>query len=80
MEFHKDPYLDHYYLNLRPLSLLISKFPQSKFNIFADDIIIYQTLPLKTMTTHLSLIELIIYAPGYSIIIFTTKYRQDITD
>ena len=47
MEFHKDPYLDHYYLNLRPLSLLISKFPQSKFNIFADNIIIYQTLPLN---------------------------------
>ena len=32
---------------LRPLSLLISKFPQIKFNIFADDIIIYQTLPLE---------------------------------
>ena len=29
---------------LRPLFLLISKFPQIKFNIFADDIIIYQTL------------------------------------
>ena len=29
---------------LRPLSLLISKFPQIKFNIFANDIIIYQTL------------------------------------
>ena len=32
---------------LRPLSLLISKFPQIKFNIFADDIIIYLILPLK---------------------------------
>ena len=32
---------------LRPLSLLISKFPQIKFNIFAYDIIIYQTLPLE---------------------------------
>ena len=28
------------------------------------------------MTTHISLIELIIYATGYSIIKFTTKYRQ----
>ena len=26
---------------LRPLSLLISKFPQIKFNIFADDICIF---------------------------------------
>ena len=32
---------------LRPLSLLISKFPQIKFNIFVDDIIIYLILPLK---------------------------------
>ena len=32
---------------LHPLSLLISKFPQIKFNIFADDIIIYLILPLK---------------------------------
>ena len=32
---------------LRPLSLLISKCLQIKFNIFADDIIIYQILPLK---------------------------------
>ena len=32
---------------LRPLSLLISKFPQIKFNIFGDDIIIYLILPLK---------------------------------
>ena len=32
---------------LLPLSLLISKFPQIKFNIFADDIIIILILPLK---------------------------------
>ena len=32
---------------LRPLSLLISKFPQIKFNIFPDDIMMYQTLPLN---------------------------------
>ena len=32
---------------LRPLSLLISKFLQIKFNIFADDIIIYLILPLN---------------------------------
>ena len=31
---------------LRPLSLVISKFPQIKFNIFADDIIIYLILQL----------------------------------
>ena len=32
---------------LRPLSQLISKFPQIKFNIFDDDIIIYQPLTLN---------------------------------
>ena len=32
---------------LRPLSLLISKFPQIKFNIFPDDIMMYQTLSLN---------------------------------
>ena len=32
---------------LRPLSLLISKYPQIKFNIFDDDIIIYLILTLK---------------------------------
>ena len=38
--------IEHIFLiYLRPLSILISKFPQIKFNIFADDIIIYQTLP-----------------------------------
>ena len=39
-----DRWMDGY---LCPLSLLISKFPQIKFNIFADDIIIYLILPLK---------------------------------
>ena len=42
MEFHKVPYF-----YLRPLSLLIYKFLQIKFNIFADDIIIYLILPLN---------------------------------
>ena len=50
MEFHKvqsvlGPLL--FLIYLRPLSLLISKFPQIKFNIFADDIIIYLIQPLK---------------------------------
>ena len=48
MEFHKvlGPLL--FLIYLRPLSLLISKFPQIKFNIFADDIIIYLILPMKS--------------------------------
>ena len=36
-----------FFIYLCPLSLLISKFIQIIFNIFADDIIIYQTLPLN---------------------------------
>ena len=50
MEFHKVQSvlgLLLFLIYLRPLSLLISKFPQIKFNIFADDIIIYLIQPLK---------------------------------
>ena len=53
-----------FFIYLRPLSLIISKFPQIKFilNIIADDIIIYQTLQLNNNNN--SLIALIIYATG----------------
>ena len=36
-----------FFIYLRPLFLLISKLNQIKFNILADDIIIYLTLPLN---------------------------------
>ena len=47
MEFHKVLGTLLFLIYLLTLSLLISKFPQIKFNIFTDDIIIILILPLE---------------------------------